>query len=197
MRQHPKIAGNSPTDQLNRAYFAGLSDVVLTLWTGMFGFNGEVKMGQARKLAGERMAANGEKVTQADLTGMAPDAWIAALIAGGYEKFSYVGEKPEDYTTMRPGDHDPTGVIPDYDGTTHTGLVSANPADWPPYTGPNTTVDYVGLRANAEGQYNVINGAENVFNKGDHFNQDGVEYEFLGKIGQNPPMYYWQILGKA
>jgi len=155
-------------------------------------------MGKQLKTTAEDLAAEGEKITQADMFGLEPAAWMLALNSGGYKSFSYAGEKPEDWETMRPGDHDPTGRVPDYNGSKHTGVVAGLDVLFPPYTGPSWQATLVvGPRANSDGDYNVINGGEIKDGQprpiGDIIVESGIRYEFKGVVLGVP---YWHILGK-
>ncbi len=192
-----QIPGNSFRDNYNRAWLQSLTPPVFSLWarSGKFGIpmSGSPLTADGVVAAASLLAAGGEKVTFADMTGMEPFAYIQNLVAGGYTVFSYVGEPNPDWATMPPGQTDPAGKIPPYNAEGHTGVVSF--ALLLPYVGPVPAPTlYVGQRANAEGMYNAINGAEKVFVVGQDIVEGGIRYVFIGFI---LGVAYWQIVGRA
>lgn len=86
--------------------------------------------------------------------------------------------------------------IPGYNDTTFSIKVSIDPADYPKWSGPVVEqIKYVGLRANAEGLYNAINGAENVFVTDQPWEEDGLKFTF--RPAPYVKAYYWQLVGRV
>lgn len=196
-----QIPGTTFRDNYNRAYLQSLTPPVFGLWqrSGKFGIPLSGTPADANEIVAQasKLAAGGELVTWADMTGMEPFLWMQGLVSDGYPVFSYVGQGLADWSSMPPGQHDPAGKIPDYNPSGHTGVVSF--ALLPPYTGPvPPVVLLVGERANAEGWYNVINGGELKDGKsrpvGDEYVENSVQYVFLGLV---LGVYYWQYIGRS
>jgi len=194
------IQGNTFEDQWNGAYLQALSpEIFYQLWArrGVFGIpmhGSPITADEAFGVA-NLLAAQGFKVTRADLTGIAPYESMLSYVTEGYKVASYVGEPNPDWMTAPPGQDLPN--TPPYDSTGHTCPVGFLPLP-EPFAGPvPEQIKYVGTRANADGMYNAINGAEKVFAVGQENTQDGVKYVFLGPIGNNPPVIYWQYVGRA
>ena len=82
--------------------------------------------------------------------------------------------------------------VPNYDDFTFAIKSSLADADYPAFSGPIPPVTlYVGARANNEGMYNVINGAEKVFKLGEqHYEQN--HYFTFGPVAAG--VYYWTIV---
>lgn len=150
-------------DTYDRAYLLSLPPAKRKLFAGTFGEPGAALSEGERLALAYQLSATMKVDLSIDGFARLPSAVQVNRARSGYTKFSYIGEKPEDWNTTRPGDSEPG--VPTYDGTTHTGIVTLDPPQ--PYVPPppppapsslvgtycNVTSDVLGIPGPSLGVY--------------------------------------------